>query len=263
MLEEILGWKRTEVARQKSGVPLSGLKKACRDLPPVLDFQKALQGATRISIIAEIKKASPSRGIIRRDFDPLQIARCYEREGAAALSILTDRKFFQGDLRYLQQVRQVSNLPLLRKDFIVDAYQIYEARLAGADAVLLIADALSESELIDLYGLAKDLGLHVLLEIHDQKELDKILSTGSPIVGINNRNLKTFQVDLAVTARLISLIPEDRLVVSESGIYQADQLRWLRGLGVAAVLVGEALMAREDISQAFRELRGGHARETR
>jgi indole-3-glycerol phosphate synthase len=263
MLEEILGWKKAEVARRKSGVALSRLKKECRNLPPVLDFREALQDSTRISIIAEIKKASPSRGIIRRDFDPPDIARCYEREGAAAISILTDRKFFQGDIRYLQQVRQVSNLPLLRKDFMVDAYQIYEARLAGADAILLIADALSKSELIDLYSLAKDLGLHVLLEIHDQKELEKAVSTGSPIVGINNRNLKTFQVDLAVTARLIPLIPEGCLIVSESGIYQADQLRWLRGLGVNAVLVGEALMAREDIGQAFRELRGCHEREKR
>ena len=210
----------------------------------------------KISIIAEIKKASPSRGVIRKDFDPLAIAQVYEQHGAAAISILTDQKFFQGDLGYLQQVRDITSIPLLRKDFIVDAYQIYETRVAGADALLLIAAALSAAELIDFFALASHLGLHVLLEVHNQKELGMALLTDAPIIGINNRDLKTFRVDLSVTTQLAHQIPHDRVIVSESGIHDVRQLRFLKGLGVHAVLVGEALMAKEDIGRAFQELVG-------
>ena len=209
-----------------------------------------------ISIIAEIKKASPSRGIIRKDFDPLAIAQVYEQHGAAAISILTDQKFFQGDLGYLQQVRDITSIPLLRKDFIVDAYQIYETRVAGADALLLIAAALSRQSLSDFFALASHLGLHVLLEVHNQKELERALLTDAPIIGINNRDLKTFRVDLSVTTQLAHQIPHDHVIVSESGIHDVRQLRFLKGLGVHAVLVGEALMAKEDIGQAFQELVG-------
>jgi len=293
MLDEILACKRSEVAEKKLLVPLRELEEKSKNLPPTRNFQKALMGSNppnepnppnemnaaygsygssstlndssapytlnmlnEISIIAEIKKASPSRGIIRKDFDPLAIARVYEQHGAAAISILTDRKFFQGDLDYLLQVRDITSIPLLRKDFIIDAYQIYEARVAGADAVLLIAAALSQAELTDFFSLASTLGLHVLLEVHNQTELERALLTDAPIIGINNRDLKTFKVDLSVTTQLAHQIPNDRVIVSESGIHDARQLRFLKGLRVNAVLVGEALMAKEDIGRAFQELVG-------
>jgi indole-3-glycerol phosphate synthase len=295
MLNEILAHKRSEVAQKKLLVPLRELEEKSRNLPPTRNFKKALMGSNapnapdapnamtapyvpygsstlnessapyapdkmdkmdEISIIAEIKKASPSRGIIRQDFDPLAIAQVYEQHGAAAISILTDRKFFQGDLGYLQQVRDITSIPLLRKDFIVDAYQIYEARVAGADALLLIAAALSQAELCDFFALASSLGLHVLLEVHNQQELERAVLTDAPIIGINNRDLKTFRVDLSVTTQLARQIPPDRVIVSESGIHDALQLRFLKGLGVNAVLVGEALMAKEDIGRAFQELVG-------
>ena len=244
------------MAKKKSQESLRALKEKLRSAPPGRDFQKALQEPNEIGIIAEIKKASPSRGVIRQNFDPLQIAQCYEQQGAAAISILTEQKFFQGDLLYLKKVRQICALPLLCKDFIIDRYQLYEARLAGADAVLFIADVLSEEELSDFYAVASDLGLSVLLEVHDQKGLEKALSVKNPIIGINNRDLKTFQVDLATTAQLIPQIPPDRVIVSESGIHDAQQLSWLKDLGVDAVLVGEAFMAEEDIGLAFQKLRG-------
>lgn len=292
MLDEILDYKRSEVAEKKLLVPLRELEEKSKNLPPTRNFQKALMGSNtlntlnemntpyvpfvpygsntlndtstpyaqntmdEISIIAEIKKASPSRGIIRKDFDPLAIAQVYEQHGAAAISILTDQKFFQGDLRYLQQVRDITSIPLLRKDFIIDAYQIYEARVAGADAVLLIAAALSQAELTDFFCLASTLGLHVLLEVHNREELERALLTDAPIIGINNRNLKTFKVDLSVTTQLAHQIPHDRVIVSESGIHDVRQLRFLKGLRVNAVLVGEALMAKEDIGGAFQELVG-------
>ena len=244
------------MAKKKSQESLRALKEKLRSAPPGRDFQKALQEPNEIGIIAEIKKASPSRGVIRQNFDPLQIAQCYEQQGAVAISILTEQKFFQGDLLYLKKVRQICALPLLCKDFIIDRYQLYEARLAGADAVLFIADALSEEELSDFYAVASDLGLSVLLEVHEQKGLEKALSVKNPIIGINNRDLKTFQVDLATTAQLIPQIPPDRVIVSESGIHDAQQLSWLKDLGVDAVLVGEAFMAEEDIGLAFQKLRG-------
>ncbi|MEW5801545.1 MAG: indole-3-glycerol phosphate synthase TrpC [bacterium] len=259
MLDEILAHKRSEVARKKLSVPLRELEEKSKASPPARDFQKALKGSNEqdeISIIAEIKKASPSRGVIRKDFDPLSIAECYQQNGAAAISILTDRKFFQGDLAYLQMVRDITSIPLLRKDFIIDAYQIYEAKVAGADALLLIAAALSRAELSDFLALSSSLGLHVLLEVHNQEELEKALMTEAPIIGINNRDLKTFQVDLSVTGRLAPLIPHDRVIVSESGIHHAQDLHFLKSLGVHAVLVGEAFMAKEDIGRAIQELRG-------
>lgn len=251
-----MAYKKEEVAKKKLHKNLKVLQGKAKNLSPVRDFQRALQEPKEISIIAEIKKASPSRGVIRQNFDPLQIAQCYEQNGAAAISVLTDLKFFQGRLQYLSNVRDVSCLPLLRKDFIIDIYQIYEARLAGADAVLLIADALSKEELSDFYSVASDLGLSVLLEVHDQEGLEKALLVKNPIIGINNRDLKTFRVDSAVTAQLISQIPSDRVIVSESGIHSHQQLRWLQDLGVDAVLVGGAFMAEEDIGKAFQELRG-------
>jgi len=258
ILDEILAWKRQEVASRKISLPLQELEERAKSIPSARNFQQALhRRPDGLSIIAEIKKASPSRGIIRQaDFDPLKIAKVYEQEGAAAISILTDQRFFQGDLDYLQKVRQLVSLPLLRKDFIIDEYQLYEAKVAGADAVLLIAAALSREHLADLYSLAQEIGLQVLLEVHNRDELDLALSTGAAIIGINNRNLQTFQVDLSTTATLAPLIPKDRLIVSESGLHTAEQLRFLETLGVDAALIGEAFMCREDIGQAFRELCG-------
>ncbi|MEW6381716.1 MAG: indole-3-glycerol phosphate synthase TrpC [bacterium] len=256
ILDEILIHKRIEVARKKLSLPFRELEERTKSLPPARNFYQALKQPDGISIIAEIKKASPSRGIIRKSFDPIQIAQVYEQEGASAISVLTDQKFFQGDLDYLRKVREIVSLPLLRKDFIIDEYQIYEARAAGADAVLLIAAALSPERLGGLYSLARSIGLQVLLEVHDRDELDTALAIGAAIIGINNRNLKTFQVDLSVTASLAPLIPHDRVIVSESGIHEASQLHFLESLGVDAVLIGEAFMAHDDIGQAFRKLVG-------
>lgn len=259
MLEKILAHKREEVAQKKASVSLKNLAKEIRTQHQVRDFASALKQAEGMAIIAEIKKASPSRGVIRNDFNPVNIALAYEQYGAAAISILTDQKFFQGDLSYLSLVRGVTQLPLLRKDFIIDAYQIYEARAAGADALLLIAAVLSKEELVDFSSIAAELDLLVLMEIHEESELERALLAPNTIIGINNRNLKTFQVDLKTTARLVPLIPKERLIVSESGIHRPDDLVWLKELGIQAVLIGEAFMSKDDLGLAFRELRGSNS----
>lgn len=254
MLEQIIADKKKEVYQRKLAIPLEVLQSKGKGLNQPRSFGKALKIPQKISIIAEIKKASPSKGIIREDFDPPGIAKCYEKCGAAAISVLTDKKYFQGDVAFLEKVRASSSLPLLRKDFIIDSYQIFEARLAGADAILLIAKVLSDKELRALSSIAFDLGLDILLEVHDQQELDRALKVDEAIIGINNRNLKTFQVDLTTTAQLFPLIPKDRVIVSESGIRKPQQLQYLNQLGVDAVLVGEAFMASGDIAQAFQDL---------
>jgi indole-3-glycerol phosphate synthase len=206
-------------------------------------------------IIAEIKKASPSAGLIRADFDPVAIATTYAQHGAAAISILTDRKFFQGDLAYLSAVRQAVPLPLLRKDFVVDPYQLYEARVAGADAVLLIAAALDVPELIDLAGLSFELGLEPLVEVHTAAELEKALECSGRVIGINNRNLHTFHTDVATTVALLPHIPEGYLVVSESGLRDRATITQLEAHGVAAFLIGESLMREADMGAKLDALR--------
>ena len=256
ILDEIYKHKLREVAEDKRRVSLETLKEQCKKKQKARSFGAALKSSTNIRIIAEIKKASPSLGIIREDFNPVEIARIYEASGAAAISVLTDEKFFQGSLSYLTDVKKTVNLPILRKDFIIDAYQIYEARSSGADAILLIAALLSKEEIQHYLELAKELDMDCLVEVHSETELKKVLQTNAHIIGINNRDLATFKTDLETTLRLRPLIPAGKIVVSESGIKSRADVEKLMKEGVDAILVGETLMKSDDISSKLRELLG-------
>ena len=248
ILAQIVAEKRREVAHLQPGV--TGPRTDYRD------FAGALRRSKGVALIAEVKKASPSAGIIRADFDPVKIAGEYEGAGAVALSVLTDKKFFQGELDYLRQIRATVRLPLLRKDFIIDERQIHEAVAAGADAVLLIAAILDDAQLSAFRQLTNQLKLAALVEVHDDRELTRALAAGAEIIGINNRNLKTFQVDLATTEKLVAQIPSGKTIVAESGIHtQADVAR-VAAAGVHAILVGESLMRSNSIVGKVRELLG-------
>ena len=205
-------------------------------------------------MIAEIKKASPSKGILRADFDPVAIAKSYASAGACCLSVLTDRKFFQGSEEFLTSAREASGLPVLRKDFIIDPYQVYEARLIGADCVLLIVAALGDASLAELLILARDLGMDVLVEVHDESELERALRVDARLIGINNRDLRSFETRLETTLRLLDQIPNDRLVVTESGIHTRDDVSLMRSNGVSVFLVGEAFMKADDPGERLRDL---------
>jgi indole-3-glycerol phosphate synthase len=255
-LEEILIHKRREVEKQKRELDLEMLIERITPRTDPRSFQKVLKKRGGISLIAEIKKASPSAGVIRSDFQPTALARAYELGGADGLSILTDRHFFQGQLKYLLQARTATVLPCLRKDFIVDVYQIWEARLAEADAILLIVAALTKQELTQFLGIAGEAELEVLVEVHDQAELDIALEVGASMIGINNRNLQTFKTDLKVTERLAPKIPKSKIIVSESGIHKADDVQRLRQAGAHAMLVGESLMRKENVEAAVKKLLG-------
>lgn len=254
ILEKILARKRIEVEQSFRKQPLIDLMKRCEQIAPARDFLAPLRTAPPIRLIAEIKKASPSKGVIRPNFDPVAIAQAYQAGGASCLSVLTDVDFFQGSLENLTKVRQVVDVPLLRKDFIVHPYQVYEARVAGADAVLLIAECLNRQELRSIYQLVRELGMVALIELHDRRNLDNVLNTGSELVGINNRNLTSFEVDLDHTIRIKSEIPGDRIVVSESGISSPKDVQRLDEHGIQAMLVGESLMRQADITDATRQL---------
>ncbi len=269
VLEQILAHKRTEVERQKTKIPLAALQRRIEVLPPPYDFAAALRIDGATALIAEVKKASPSRGVLLESFDHLAVARTYITNGAAALSVLTDVRFFQGSLKYLEGIRRLeiggdetgdllhSPIPLLRKDFIIDRYQIYEARAYGADAILLIVAALDDVALSELLALAYELGMHALAEVHTEAEMERALAVGAPIIGINNRDLHTFETRLETTAHLAARLPggADRpTLVSESGIFTAADVVQLRGYGVDAILVGEALVAAPDIEAKVREL---------
>jgi indole-3-glycerol phosphate synthase len=256
ILARILGTKRREVADASARAPLADLLALSRDLPPARGFERAVRAVTPIAVIAEVKKASPSAGVLRPDFDPVAIAQAYHAGGAAALSVLTDEEYFQGKLAYLADVRAAVPLPLLRKDFIIDRYQLAEARAAGADAVLLIAEALTANQLADLRGEATALGLDVLIELHDADQLAAVLASGATLVGINNRDLRTFTTRLEQTFDLLKHIPKEVAVVSESGIRTHADLVKLQAAGAKAVLVGESLMRQPDVAAALRELRG-------
>ena len=258
ILARILDSKREEVARARQTTSLETLRQRVETLPPTRDFWNALQphDGARTRIIAEIKKASPSAGVIRADFDPLAIAATYANHGAAAISVLTDTPFFQGDLGVLNGVRQHVKLPLLRKDFILDVYQIYEARWHGADAVLLIAAALEVPVLTDLAAVSRELGMEPFVEVHTAAELEKALFCQCRLVGINNRDLHTFKTDVATTLELLSEVPPGHRVVSESGIRDRATVRRLEDRGVAAFLVGESLMREPDIGAKLDQLRG-------
>lgn len=256
ILDRILATKRQEVARSKASVSEHEMRLRAADAPPPRNLATALATPGPIRLIAEVKKASPSKGVIRPDFDPVAIARLYEAHGAAALSVLTDEPYFQGRLEYLRQIRAVVSIPVLRKDFIVDPYQLFEARAAGADAVLLIAECLEGAALGELYALACQWGMTPLVEVYQPENLARVVDLGAAVIGINNRDLRTFEVDLGHTLRLRERVPADRILVSESGIRsRADALR-LEAAGVHAMLVGESLMRQPDIGLAVDRLLG-------
>ncbi|MBI2913747.1 MAG: indole-3-glycerol phosphate synthase TrpC [Chloroflexi bacterium] len=257
VLDRIVADKREELAAAKSALPLAELKARLPGAPTVRRFREAVHGDT-VRLIAEVKKASPSRGLLRADFDPLALAKAYAGAGAAAISVLTDEKHFQGSLEHLAGVREAlpAGPPLLRKDFLFDPYQVYEARVDGADAVLLIAAILNSLLLAQLIALAGDLGMAALVEVHDEAEVERALAAGAEVIGINNRDLRTFEVDLRTTERLRPLVPPEKTVVSESGIFTRDDVLRLQALGVNAVLVGEALVAAPDLGTKIRELLG-------
>ncbi len=264
ILEQIIADKRVQVAAEKQAVSLDQLKANAAGLPKCRNFYKAVTklNPQGLNVIAEVKKASPSAGLIRADFDPVQIARTYEACGAAAISVLTDEKYFQGKLEYLRQVKAVVSLPVLRKDFIVDPWQIYEARAAGADAILLIADVLEPAQLMDLLICACELTLTALIEVHSADVLLNVRSLvgfpqqGYSVLGINNRNLKTMKVDIKTTSRLAELVDNRRALVTESGIKTRDDVERLARLGIGACLIGQTLCESEDIAEKFRELFG-------
>lgn len=257
ILDTILARKHEEVAARRAQVPLAELRARHADAPPPRGFADAIDAkiaSGQPAVIAEVKKASPSKGVIRADFDPAAIARSYAAGGAACLSVLTDVGFFQGSDAYLQQARAACALPVLRKDFVVDAYQLYEARALGADCVLLIAAALDDGRLSEFGFLAAELGLDVLLEVHDLDELERALPVPARLLGINNRNLKTFDVSLQTTLDLKPAVPADRVLVTESGILVPDDVARMRAAGVHAFLVGEAFMRQPDPGAALRDL---------
>lgn len=253
ILEKIVAEKRQEVKQKKRSLPVSALTERLAHRKAPLDFAHALSG-DRLKLIAEIKKASPSRGLLCPDFNPVELAKTYAQSGAAAISVLTEVNHFQGSLDYLEAVREEVSIPLLRKDFIFDPYQVYESATYGADALLLIVAILSQEQLEELLALSRHLGLGCLVEVHNENDVEKALLSGAEIVGINNRDLSTFNVDINTTRRLRPLIPEGRIVVSESGINNRADIKKLKEWGVNAVLVGEALVTASNIPAKMEEL---------
>src|SRR5882672_2841606 len=257
ILEKILAVKREEVAAAKQQRPLAATRSDAEKADKPRDFLGALRAkiaAGMPAVIAEVKKASPSKGVLRADFDPAAIGRSYARHGAACLSVLTDKQFFQGHHDYLGQARDAAALPVLRKDFIVDPYQIYEARTMGADCILLIVAALAQNEMVALERIASELGMAVLVEVHDADELDRALGLQTPLLGINNRNLRTFETRLETTLSLLDSMPHERLIVTESGILAPADVERMRSAGVNAFLVGEAFMRAPDPGEALSNL---------
>ena len=257
VLKRILARKQEEVAERRERVSLFELKARLSGAPPVRGFADAVEAKLRAglpAVIAEVKKASPSKGVIRPDFDPAAIARSYEAGGAACLSVLTDIDFFQGSDAYLQQARAACSLPVLRKDFVVDAWQLHEARMLGADCVLLIAAALDDVQLAEFAFIADELGMDVLVEVHDLDELERALPIPARLLGVNNRNLRTFEVSLQNTLDLQASVSPDRVLVTESGIVAPADVALMRGAGVNAFLVGEAFMRQPDPGTALRDL---------
>jgi indole-3-glycerol phosphate synthase len=256
ILDEIVSHKREEIAVARSRMPDADLEQQLTGLPPARDFRAALENGPGVQIIAEVKKASPSRGVIRSDFDPVAIARAYAANGAACISVLTDERYFQGHLRYLEAIRSAVSVPLLRKDFILDRYQLLEARLAGADCVLLIAEILPGDALARLLYESHELGLQALVELYDADNLPRVLAASARLVGVNNRDLRTFKVRLEHTIDLAARMPPGVCLVGESGIATRADIERLAAAGVKAVLVGETLMQAPDIGSALRALRG-------
>lgn len=256
VLKRILATKEEEIRAASSKTPLAGLIAIAARATPTAGFRDALVRADGVALIAEVKKASPSMGIIREDFDPAAIARTYSEAGASALSVLTDRLYFQGSLENLIIAKEASGLPVLRKDFIIDPYQVWEARAWGADAILLIVAALDDARLAELHGLAKDLGMDVLVEVHDEAETERAVALGADLIGVNNRDLSDFHTDLAVTERLARLIGEKALIVSESALKSRADIDRVTAAGVKAVLIGTAFCESPDVEAKVREVMG-------
>lgn len=256
ILDKIVATKRTEIAAAKSARPIDQLRAQLSQAPPVRDFLAAITAPGPIKLIAEVKKASPSAGLIREDFHPATIAKIYEKHGASCISVLTDEQYFQGHLDYLREVRAAVEIPVLRKDFILDEYQLVEARAAGADAVLLIAECLTPAELSELHTQANDLGLTALVELYEPDNLPAVLAAGAVLIGVNNRDLRTFEVNLHHTLDIRRQVPSDKLLVGESGIKTHDDVQLLADAGVNAILVGESLMREADIGKAVENLLG-------
>lgn len=256
ILKQIVAKKRERIALAKTQLPFDVLKEKTANLKVAgRGFIKCINRSGSLSLIGEIKKASPSRGIIREDFNPSQIAAIYQESGAQAISVLTEEDHFQGSLSYIQQVKNTVELPVLRKDFIIDDYQVYESKFYGADAILLIAELLTKEQIRGILEIAKSLSLDCLVEVHEEKELKKILNLKEVnLIGINNRNLDTLEVDFKTTERLYPLIPKDKIVVVESGIKRYQDIMFLKILGVKAVLIGEAFMEASDIKMKVEEL---------
>lgn len=256
ILDKIVTKKRDEIAKAKAVVPEDELRARLKDAPPVRNFFQPLAAGPPIRLIAEVKKASPSAGIIRADFNSVAIAKIYEAHGASCLSVLTDESFFQGSLDYLRQIRAAVDLPLLRKDFVLDPYQVLEARTAGADAVLLIAECLDDCGLRSLFNAICELGMTPLVELYEPANLQRVFDAGATLIGVNNRNLHTFEVDLEHTIRMRERIPDECVLVGESGIRSHQDVDRLQAAGVDAILVGESLMRQPDIGLAVDQLLG-------
>ena len=256
LLAKIVESKREELAEERARLPLKELKARLRNTDPPRDFYKAIAHpeAGCINVIAEIKKRSPLKGVLIEDLKVDELSKRYEDAGASAISVITEKKFFSGSPDYITEAKGVTRLPVLRKDFLFDEYHIYEARYIGADAVLLITAILDQSALSDFIELSSGLGMHTLVEIHNERELEKALKAGAEIIGINNRDLTTFKVDINTTLRVIKEVPEGKVVVSESGIDSRDDVKMLAGAGVHAVLVGEAIVTAKDVGEKIREL---------
>jgi indole-3-glycerol phosphate synthase len=256
ILDEIVASKHQEIAAARRRMPFVELEAQAAEAPPVRDFRAALAGPGPIQLIAEVKKASPSAKVIRADFDPVAVARIYQEHGAACISVLTDVPFFQGHLSHLARVRASVAIPLLRKDFLIDEYQVVEARLAGSDAILLIAEILDDATMAALLERARKLGMAALVEFHDPVNLPRVLAAGADLVGINNRDLRHFTTDIEHTLRLRDRIPPEVMVVSESGIRTREDVRRLEDAGISAVLVGESLLRAPDLALAVERLLG-------
>ena len=240
ILDEIVEKKKKQIELEKKEISLEEMIEKSKEKREIRDFEKALKKSD-LAIISEVKKASPSKGVIKEDFDPVETAKFYQESNFDAISVLTEREYFLGHDKYIEMVREVTTKPVLRKDFIVDEYQIYQSKVIGADAILLIARIL-KGKLKEHYDLARSLGLHVLVEVHGEEEVQEALESGAEIIGINNRNLETFTVSLEQTEKVMKLIPKDKIIVSESGIKGREDIDYLKSIGVSAVLVGETLM---------------------